>query len=51
MSDSGRHAIEEPRLTTRRVRRRRVPRYVVVALPLALAGLIALFGPHRDATK
>ncbi|MEU1183688.1 hypothetical protein ABZ464_39885 [Streptomyces sp. NPDC005820] len=35
MSDSARHAIEEPRLTTRRLRRRRVPRYVV-ALPLAL---------------
>ncbi|MFF4584253.1 hypothetical protein [Streptomyces sp. NPDC001388] len=42
MSDTGRPAIEEPRLTTRRVRRRRVPRHVLVALPLALAGLISL---------
>jgi len=37
------HAIEEPRLVTRhRTRRRRLPRHVVVALPLALAGLISL---------
>ncbi|MFD9906939.1 hypothetical protein [Streptomyces sp. NPDC059063] len=37
--------VEEPRLATRRPtarRRRRLPRHVVVALPLALAGLIAL---------
>ncbi|MFI2435631.1 hypothetical protein [Streptomyces sp. NPDC018693] len=35
--------MEEPRLTTRRVRhRRRVPRHVLVALPLAVAGLISL---------
>ncbi|WP_037669318.1 hypothetical protein [Streptomyces griseus] len=42
MSDAGAPTIEEPRLATRRVRRRRVPRHVVVALPLALAGLISL---------
>ncbi|CAM5391323.1 hypothetical protein [Streptomyces aurantiogriseus] len=42
MSVAGRPTIEEPRLTTRQVRRRRVPRHVVVALPLALAGLISL---------
>ncbi|MFF8968303.1 hypothetical protein [Streptomyces sp. NPDC014995] len=42
MSDAGRPATQEPRLTTRQVRRRRVPRHVVVALPLALAGLISL---------
>lgn len=42
MSEAGAGTIEEPRLTTRRVRRRRVPRHVVAALPLALAGLIAL---------
>ncbi|MBK3579812.1 hypothetical protein JHN63_39700 [Streptomyces sp. MBT65] len=35
--------IEEPRLATRhRSRRRRLPRQVVVALPLALAGLVSL---------
>ncbi|MEI5100253.1 hypothetical protein RB200_19160 [Streptomyces sp. PmtG] len=35
---------EEPRLTTRRpaARRRRFPRHVAVAMPLALAGLLAL---------
>ncbi|WP_171110933.1 MULTISPECIES: hypothetical protein [Streptomyces] len=33
---------EEPRLTTRRTTHRRVPRLVVVALPLALAGLLSL---------
>ncbi|MFI9543312.1 hypothetical protein ACIHAR_05080 [Streptomyces sp. NPDC052016] len=42
MSEAGRPPIEEPRLTTRRVGRRRVPRHVAVALPVALAGLIAL---------
>ncbi|MEU6554876.1 hypothetical protein ABZ915_32060 [Streptomyces sp. NPDC046915] len=42
MSDAGTTTIEEPRLTTRRLRRRRTPRYVVVVLPLALAGLISL---------
>ncbi|MFF7529503.1 hypothetical protein [Streptomyces bobili] len=42
MSHSARAAIEEPRLSTRQVRRRRAPRHVVVALPIALAGLIAL---------
>jgi hypothetical protein len=42
LSEAGARTIEEPRLTTRRVRRRRVPRHVVAALPLALAGLIAL---------
>ncbi|MFF3331146.1 hypothetical protein ACFYWX_16520 [Streptomyces sp. NPDC002888] len=42
MSDAGAPTIEEPRLTTRRMRRRRIPRHVVVALPLALAGLISL---------
>ncbi|UUU34306.1 hypothetical protein JIX56_33175 [Streptomyces sp. CA-210063] len=34
--------IEEPRLATRRRERRRIPRHVLVALPLALAGLISL---------
>ncbi|MBV7698473.1 hypothetical protein [Streptomyces sp. TRM70350] len=33
---------EEPTLTTRRTTHRRVPRLVVVALPLALAGLLSL---------
>ncbi|MFI5682283.1 hypothetical protein [Streptomyces sp. NPDC051636] len=43
MSDAGSTTIEEPRLTTRRVRRRRrTPRYVVVGLPLALPGLVSL---------
>jgi hypothetical protein len=42
LSDAARPTIDEPRLTTRQVRRRRVPRHVVVALPLALAGLISL---------
>ena len=42
MSDAGAPAIEEPGLTTRRVTRRRVPRHVVAALPLALAGLLCL---------
>ncbi|MFI8187761.1 hypothetical protein ACIF8T_02955 [Streptomyces sp. NPDC085946] len=42
MSDAGTTTIEEPRLTTRRLGRRRVPRHVAVALPLALAGLVAL---------
>ncbi|MFE9623441.1 hypothetical protein [Streptomyces sp. NPDC006527] len=42
MSEAGRPPIEEPTLTTRRVGRRRVPRHVAVALPVALAGLIAL---------
>ncbi|MGW1718996.1 hypothetical protein [Streptomyces sp. NPDC002156] len=44
MSDENRPTvIEEPRLTTRRRRaRRRLPRHVVVAMPLALAGLISL---------
>ncbi|MGA4842306.1 hypothetical protein [Streptomyces sp. G45] len=46
MSDDVRpHPIEEPRLATRRPvsrRRRHVPRYVLVALPLALTGLISL---------
>ncbi|MFE7646564.1 hypothetical protein [Streptomyces phaeoluteigriseus] len=41
MSHSAR-AVEEPRLGTRQVGRRRVPRHVVGALPIALAGLIAL---------
>ncbi|MGW1755287.1 hypothetical protein [Streptomyces mirabilis] len=35
-------AIEEPRLTTRHRARRRLPRHIIVVLPLALAGLIAL---------
>ncbi|MFD3926362.1 hypothetical protein [Streptomyces sp. NPDC058614] len=35
-------AIEEPRLATRRRVRRRVPRYVAVTMPLALAGLVSL---------
>ncbi|MEV6589467.1 hypothetical protein [Streptomyces acidicola] len=34
--------IEEPRLTTRRREKRRIPRHVQLALPLALAGLISL---------
>ncbi|WP_405886594.1 hypothetical protein OG739_11900 [Streptomyces longwoodensis] len=42
MSRTGTPAIEEPRLTTRRVRRRRTPRHVVLAVPVALAGLISL---------
>ncbi|MFF3375387.1 hypothetical protein ACFYXF_20860 [Streptomyces sp. NPDC002680] len=44
MSDESRPTvIEEPGLTTRRRRaRRRLPRHVVVAMPLALAGLISL---------
>ncbi|GAA3827874.1 hypothetical protein [Streptomyces chiangmaiensis] len=42
MTDAGARAIEEPRLTTRRVKRRRIPRHVAVALPLALAGLFSL---------
>ncbi|MFF9057999.1 hypothetical protein ACF09K_04715 [Streptomyces sp. NPDC014882] len=42
MSHSATPAIDEPRLGTRRVGRRRVPRHVAVALPVAVAGLIAL---------
>ncbi|MEV5430990.1 hypothetical protein [Streptomyces sp. NPDC052701] len=42
MSDAGAPTIEEPGLTTRRVTRRRVPRHVVAALPLALTGLLCL---------
>ncbi|MFF5256774.1 hypothetical protein ACFY4K_32665 [Streptomyces leeuwenhoekii] len=43
MSDARSVTFEEPRLTTRRPRaRRRVPRHVTAALPVALAGLIAL---------
>ncbi|GKQ34152.1 hypothetical protein [Streptomyces sp. A012304] len=42
MSDAGRPRFEEPRLTTRQVRRRRVPRHVLAALPLAVAGLLSL---------
>ncbi|MFI9173030.1 hypothetical protein [Streptomyces lincolnensis] len=34
--------LAEPRLTTRRRDRRRLPRHVAVALPLALAGLVSL---------
>ncbi|MFD7130212.1 hypothetical protein [Streptomyces sp. NPDC059894] len=41
-ADTGRPASEEPRLTTRQARRRPVPRHVVVALVLALAGLLSL---------
>ena len=42
MSDARATPIVEPRLTTRRVRHRRTPRHVAVALPIALAGLISL---------
>ncbi|MGP4086329.1 hypothetical protein [Streptomyces sp. KR55] len=42
MSDDRTSTIEEPRLTTRRTTPRRVPRLVVAALPLALAGLLSL---------
>ncbi|MGC9379773.1 hypothetical protein [Streptomyces sp. MH13] len=42
MSDDRAPTIEEPRLTTRRTDRRRVPRYVLAVLPLAVAGLISL---------
>ncbi|MGW3728192.1 hypothetical protein [Streptomyces sp. NPDC000851] len=42
MSDDRTSTTEEPRLTTRRTTHRRVPRLVVAALPLALAGLLSL---------
>ncbi|PIB05938.1 MULTISPECIES: hypothetical protein [Streptomyces] len=44
VSDADRsRTIDEPRLTTRqRTRRRRLPRHVAVALPLALTGLVSL---------
>lgn len=42
MSDARALTIEEPRLTTRRSVRHRVPRHVAIALPLALAGVFSL---------
>ncbi|MFE9254291.1 hypothetical protein [Streptomyces sp. NPDC006879] len=42
MTGAGASSMQEPRLVTRRVRRRRVPRHVALATPLALAGLISL---------
>jgi hypothetical protein len=39
---AGSTPIEEPRLTTRRTDRRRLPRHVLAVLPLAVAGLISL---------
>ncbi|CAL9589049.1 hypothetical protein SUDANB105_05186 [Streptomyces sp. enrichment culture] len=42
MSDDRAPTTEEPRLTTRRTDRRRVPRHVLAALPFAVAGLVSL---------